>query len=109
MIGRVLIGLPVAACSAAPPEAPVDPCAAVKQRYAAHRERIAPKLREIDAREKADVAAGKGPLERSAKFGQFMTELEGEEKRYQIGMQECGGISPHQKGNTINEVQRQCC
>lgn len=96
-ITLVAFALPVAACSAEAPQVAADPCAAVKQRYAAHRELIEPKMREIEARDKAELAAGKSSLERTAKYSRLMVELEGEEMRYRVGMRDCAGTQPQQK------------
>ena len=89
-----MAALPIVACSAAPPEAVADPCATVKQRHSAYRERLVEALREAQARDKADVIAGKSELERNVKAMQLMGEVEREEARYRIGMQECGSPLP---------------
>lgn len=91
------VALPIAGCPAEAPAAPADPCAVVKQRYAAHRENAERQVREIQVREEADIRAGKSELERSVKFREFMAKLEGEEMRYQVGMRDCGGTPPRQK------------
>lgn len=93
-IALSMTALPVAACSAAQPEASANPCEAVKQRHSIYRERLVGQLREAQARDKADIAAGKSQLERNMKFTQLMDEVEREEARYRVGMEECGGALP---------------
>jgi hypothetical protein len=99
------VALPIAACSTAPSAEAVDLCAAVEQRYAAHRAEIPEKLRELEAQELADRARGKGELERNMKFRGFMALLEQEEMRYRVGMRKCGGTTTPVSTSNIMEAR----